>query len=211
MSSDQREAGGAIVADLKPDNMLPFSDRIGPCHVVLVGVAAVGKTTLGRATAPLVGLPFADTDLTMEEQYGTTIDELSRKPDGDARIDGLLWETYQALVNVRPPTLIAAPPRLLGRRDFWRLTRERAVSVHLRSTPLRVLRQDMALRHDVPVSEVVVTDSDRIGFSEYYWWRLRHGRKADYELRLTGLLQDDVQRLAELVRSWVGTTRRHSR
>ena len=128
-SSDQRDAGGgAVVADLKRDKPLPFSDQTGSRHVILAGVAAVGKTTLGLATAPLLCLLFADTDLTMEQQYGVTIDELSREPGGDARIGGLLWEIYQALVNVRPPTLIAAPPRLLA--PEW----ERAVSVHLRST-----------------------------------------------------------------------------
>lgn len=178
-------------------------DKARPRHVVLVGVAAVGKTTLGQAAAPLAGLPFADTDLAMEHRCGVTIEELSGESDGDARIDRLLWETYRALVDARKPMLIAAPPRLLGRRDFWPLTRGRTVSVHLRSTPLRVLRQDAALQQGVPIGTVVVTDAHRAAFYDYYWWRLRHCQKADHELRLTGNLEDDVRRLAELVRSWV--------
>lgn len=43
--------------------------RIRP-HIVLVGVAAVGKTTLGAAVAPMIGLPFRDNELVMERRHG---------------------------------------------------------------------------------------------------------------------------------------------
>ena len=116
------------------------SEAVLPCrHIVLVGVAAVGKTTLGAAVAPTTGLLFRDNELVMQQIRGVTIEELSRTSENDAVIDGLLWETYQELAAQTERTLIAASPRLLGRRDFWELTRERSVTIHLRSTPLKVL------------------------------------------------------------------------
>jgi shikimate kinase len=173
-------------------------------HVVFVGVAAVGKTTLGALTAPLIAMPFADTDLTMERWHAVTIEELSQEPDGDGRINKLLWQTYQALVQTRRPTLIAAPPRLLGRSDFWQLTHEHAVSIHLRSKPLRVLRQALALEKQRTAPEVHVSDSDRARFYEYYWWRLRHCQHADHEFRLSGDLEADATALGAAVRQILG-------
>lgn len=176
-------------------------------HVVFVGVAAVGKTTLGALTAPLIAMPFADTDLTMERWHAVTIEELSQQPGGDGRIDQLLWQTYQALVETRKPTLIAAPPRLAGRGDFWQLTHERAVSIHLRSKPLRVLRQALALERQLSAAEVEVSDSDRARFYEYYWWRLRHCRHAEHEFRLGGDLEADARALGAAVREILGGRR----
>ena len=69
--------------------MTGITDRIGP-HIVLVGVAAVGKTTLGAAAAQQVRLPFCDNDLTIERRHGVTFEDLSRKPENDDVIDGLL-------------------------------------------------------------------------------------------------------------------------
>lgn len=174
------------------------TDRIRP-HIVLVGVAAVGKTTLGTAVAQKAGLPFYDNDLTMERRRGVTIEDLSRKPENDETINRLLWETYQQLAAETERTLVVASPRLLGRRDFWELTRERAVTIHLRSTPLKVLRRDVAAQRGVPLSEVILSDADKAAYYYYYWWRLRHCQKADHELRLHGDLDVDTARLAEVV------------
>ncbi len=186
--------------------MSSIDDRIRP-HVVIVGVAAVGKTTLGAAVAPKVGVPFRDNELTMERRHGVTIEELSRKPENDEIIDRLLWETYQELLAAADRTLVAATPRLLGRSDFWELTRERAITVHLRSKPLRVLRRDAALQQGVPLSQVVLSEADKAQFYYYYWWRLRHCQKADHELRLQGKIEVDVARLTEVVGSLLTASR----
>ena len=164
-------------------------------------MAAVGKTTLGAAVAPTIGLPFRDNELVMQQMRGVTIEELSRKPENDAVIDGLLWEAYQELATQAERTLIAASPRLLGRRDFWELTRERSVTIHLRSTPLRVLHRDVAAQTGVPLSDVSLSEADKEAYYYYYWWRLRHCQKADHELRLQGELTTDTARLAEFIGS----------
>jgi shikimate kinase len=199
MATRRREPSPRV---LSPD----VSGRPGPSarHVVLVGVAAVGKTTLGRLVGPRVGIPFVDHDEFMEQRHGVSIAELAEEADGDARIDALLWEAYEDLMRLPQRVLVAASPRLLGRRAFWRLTRARAMSVHLRGTPLRVLRQDVALQRGIPLEEVRLTQALRAHFYRYYWWRLRHCQHADVELRLTGDLEADAARLAELVVRLVG-------
>ena len=107
----------------------------------------------------------------------------------------------QELAAETERTLSVASPRLLGRRDFWDLTRERAVTIHLRSTPLKVLRRDLAAQTGVPLSEVSLSEVDKEAYYYYYWWRLRHCQKADHELRLQGDLAIDAARVAEVVRS----------
>lgn len=95
-------------------------------HVVFVGVAAVGKTTLGREVAPGVGRAFADVDLRAEERAGLTIEAMLEEGWADGRINNLLWATFQELIAASEPLLVAASPRLLDRKAFWSLCRGRA-------------------------------------------------------------------------------------
>ena len=44
--------------------------------IVLVGFMGSGKSTVGRALASTLGLPFADTDALIEKREGRTIAEI---------------------------------------------------------------------------------------------------------------------------------------
>jgi shikimate kinase len=46
-------------------------------HVVLVGLMGSGKTTVGRALAAALGLPFSDSDAAIERERGSTVQELA--------------------------------------------------------------------------------------------------------------------------------------
>ena len=46
-------------------------------HVVLVGLMGSGKTTVGRALAAALGLPFSDSDASIERERGSTVQELA--------------------------------------------------------------------------------------------------------------------------------------
>jgi shikimate kinase len=46
-------------------------------HVVLVGLMGAGKTTVGRALAERLGLPFSDSDRVIEAEQGRTVRELA--------------------------------------------------------------------------------------------------------------------------------------
>jgi shikimate kinase len=51
------------------------ADRSGPC-VVLVGVPGAGKSTVGRALADRLGVPFRDTDEDVESTAGRAIADI---------------------------------------------------------------------------------------------------------------------------------------
>ncbi len=55
-------------------------------NIVLVGMPSCGKSTIGRALAKLVGLPFFDTDGEIEREKGVTIPEIfAREGEGTFR------------------------------------------------------------------------------------------------------------------------------
>jgi shikimate kinase len=59
---------------------------------VVVGAMGAGKTTIGRAVAELLGVPFADTDALIEERAGKTVPEIFFD-DGEAAFRALEVET----------------------------------------------------------------------------------------------------------------------
>jgi shikimate kinase len=46
-------------------------------HVVLVGLMGTGKTTVGRALARALDMPFSDSDAAIEHESGSTVQELA--------------------------------------------------------------------------------------------------------------------------------------
>ncbi|WP_447976558.1 shikimate kinase [Candidatus Nitrospira bockiana] len=55
-----------------------LSDRVlpEPAACVLIGMAAVGKSTLGRRLARELAVPFIDTDTVLSERAGCSLEEL---------------------------------------------------------------------------------------------------------------------------------------
>ena len=51
-------------------------DALGRRNLVLVGLMGCGKTSVGRRTALLLGLPFVDADEAIEQAAGKTIKEI---------------------------------------------------------------------------------------------------------------------------------------
>lgn len=47
--------------------------------LIFCGIKHCGKSTLGRVTARLLQLPFCDTDLLLEEQFGASVRDLFRQ------------------------------------------------------------------------------------------------------------------------------------
>ncbi|NNN18319.1 MAG: hypothetical protein HKL84_00525 [Acidimicrobiaceae bacterium] len=168
-------------------------------HAVLVGVAAVGKTTLGQEAAANLGIPCFDVELVGEQELGMTIDELSECGWKDLQINEEFWQVYQELLRSSESSIIVASPRLVDRPDFWNLSYPRAITVHLRWLPLRILRRELAILGSMAEEDVVLTEGAKRDYYDYYWWRLAHCRKADNELRLSGDLAIDTDRLVRLL------------
>lgn len=77
-----------------PDSPASPADR----SIVLVGLMGVGKTTVGRRLANILGLPFVDADHEIEQAAGCTISEIfarfgeSAFRDGERRVIARLLE-----------------------------------------------------------------------------------------------------------------------
>ncbi len=166
-------------------------------HIVLVGIASAGKTTMGRESAKRLGLPFADNDEeALKAAAVKSIDDALSKL-GEDGWNSILFREYRALLGLKERHVIAASPRLLDRKGFWLETRKKALSIHLRSTPLAVLTRDLKNQG----FKDAITAGMRKEYERYYWWRLGHCRKADLELRLIGQLDEDVSALDGLIRT----------
>ena len=55
-------------------------------HIILIGMPAVGKSTVGVILAKMLGYDFADTDLLIQKQEGRRLEEIIR----DKGVDGFL-------------------------------------------------------------------------------------------------------------------------
>ncbi|MBR1408302.1 MAG: shikimate kinase [Clostridia bacterium] len=70
-------------------------------HVLLCGFMACGKTTVGRLAARRLGVPFADTDMLIEEKTGQTIPEIF-EARGEASFRDLEHEVLCSLPSLSP-------------------------------------------------------------------------------------------------------------
>jgi shikimate kinase len=131
--------------------------RLSQRSVALVGFMGVGKTSVGRELARLLGRSFADTDTMVRQRSGATIPELFAR--GEATFRALEREALLAALD--PPGQVLA----LGGGAFIQpgcaeLLLPRALVVHL-YTPWRVmvellpeLAADRPLIRDRPMHEI---------------------------------------------------------
>lgn len=128
----------------------------------------VGKTTIGRRLAPMLDLPFFDSDTEIERASGMTVSELFETHgeqsfrDGEARVIKRLLEG--------PPHVLATGGGAIIREDTRTLIKERALSVWLRADidmiARRATRRDTRplLRTDDPVATLKKLLEERAPF-----------------------------------------------
>jgi shikimate kinase len=75
-------------------------------HVVLVGLMATGKTTIGRRLAKRLDRPFVDADAELEARSGLSVRELYAK-EGEAGVRALESELLGELLDATEPHVIA--------------------------------------------------------------------------------------------------------
>jgi shikimate kinase len=76
-------------------------------HVVLVGLMGTGKTTVGRALAAALGLPFSDSDAAIQRERGSTVQELADEI-GVEKMHGLEAQHLLGALSAPEPSVIAA-------------------------------------------------------------------------------------------------------
>lgn len=76
----------------------------GKVHIILIGFMCSGKSTVGRALAPLLDLPFADLDRVAEKRVGPLVPFF--RDHGEEAFRKLEAEVLQELLE-GPPCVIA--------------------------------------------------------------------------------------------------------
>lgn len=104
----------------------------GEGMIVLVGLMGVGKTTVGKALAAELNVPFRDADIHIEEAAGKTINEIFAQHGeqefrrGERRVIGRL------LID-EPPHVLATGGGAFTDSETRALIKERAISVWLKA------------------------------------------------------------------------------
>ncbi|MFN3876116.1 MAG: shikimate kinase, partial [Flavobacteriales bacterium] len=97
-------AGSPLCSTLKTRSAIVFQQPVTR-HVVLIGMMCSGKSTVGRALAPLLGLPFIDLDREIEGRTGALLPFVQR--EGEAAFRAVEAEVL-AEVLAREASVIAA-------------------------------------------------------------------------------------------------------
>ena len=123
--------------------------------IVLSGPMASGKTTVGRALAAKLSLPFVDTDDVLVAKGGAaTVAELWNR-DGEARFRAREAEIARELLADPAPRVIAFGGGTVTRTDVRRLALSRALVVTLRARPATTLARvgDLSARPNLNVGD----------------------------------------------------------
>ena len=125
--------------------------------IVLVGVAGVGKTTLGKLAAEKLRFLFADVDVGFEEKEGSNTETLLERY-GDTEFDNRLLTYFAEQIKGDNTTIFAAPARILNRKKFWDVVKLNGVSIHLQGELL-----DVFMRQDIWVNGRKLTKEEKEG------------------------------------------------
>jgi shikimate kinase len=77
-------------------------------HIVLVGLMAAGKTTVGRLLAEALGRPFSDSDESIERERGRTVSALADEIGVDEMHELEAAHLLKALAESEPNVVAAA-------------------------------------------------------------------------------------------------------
>ena len=99
--------------------------------LVLIGFMGAGKTSLGKACAKLLQVPFLDTDQLIEKSEGMTVNEIFAQK-GDAYFRSLETETVRSLGNTEGQFVLSVGGGLPLRSENRPLLREAGLVVYLK-------------------------------------------------------------------------------
>jgi shikimate kinase len=166
--------------------------------IVIVGVAGVGKTTLGKLAAEKLGFLLADVDIGFEQEEGSNIETLLERY-GDTEFDKRLLAYFAEQISLDNAAIFAAPARILNYKKFWDVVRLNGVSIHIQGELM-----DIFMRQDIWVNGRKLTKEEKLEkqkwkheFNDYYEWRLKHCQKADYTVSIVGIKQIDAENLCK--------------
>ena len=172
-------------------------------RVFLTGVSCVGKTTIGRRVAELLGVKFFDLDHEIETFFGTSIERLQNK---FLTIHSYRQEAARALVHLlnRPDSrdcVIALPPSGLMGGYLEVLKKSSGITVALNDKPENILERITFYDIDSkPIEKKLTANEKRLHLKEIKkditYFRKSYER-ADLQVDISGL---DIEEAAGKVK-----------
>ncbi len=135
-----------------------------PPVVILCGFMATGKTTVGRALAEMLGVPFVDTDELVETRAGASIAEIFAR-DGEARFRELEAEVCESLASGSASgAVIATGGGALMRDETFKRLQKLGTMVLLEASLDEVLRRaaTMGVRPLLSSSDAARTRAEQL-------------------------------------------------
>jgi shikimate kinase len=108
--------------------------------IVLVGLMGAGKTTVGKALAALLNLPFRDADSEIEKAAGLSVSEIFAQL-GETEFRRGERRVIRRLLNEETPHILATGGGAFADPETRALIKARAVSVWLRAEMEALLRR----------------------------------------------------------------------
>lgn len=131
--SVQRLAEVCTVLELPLERLFAGLGPGGPEVIALVGLRGAGKSTVGRALAEALDVPFVELDERVEAAAGMTLAELFEL-SGEARFREVEAQVLDEVLQ-RGALVLATGGGLVTHPETWQHLRERARTVWLRAAP----------------------------------------------------------------------------
>ena len=118
-------------------------------HLVVLGMMASGKTTVGARVAKHLGRRFFDSDQQITEAHGRSVHEIART-DGLERAHALEWSAFLDAISAPRPSVVAAAASIIDHPEAPRVLAEQGYVLWLRLRPetmLQRMQRDPDNRH----------------------------------------------------------------
>ncbi len=128
-----RLADVARALDTPMVSLFPSEDEKGPV-VALVGLRGAGKSTVGRALARHMKMPFVELDALIEKQADLSLAELFVL-HGEAYYKRLAYGVLLKLLAQDEPIVLATGGSVVTDAETWQLLKRRTHTVWLKASP----------------------------------------------------------------------------
>jgi shikimate kinase len=129
---------------------MPGSPQFLARPIVLVGMMGAGKTSVGRALAERLGLPFADADEEIEREAGLSLPEIFDR-EGEAAFRWRERQEMRRLIAAAPSVIAAGGGAFLA-AELREAVLDRCTAIWLKAEP-ELLAERLAGSHPRPLLE----------------------------------------------------------
>ena len=128
-----------------PPPYVPHPDKVSPAGCIsIIGMAAAGKTTIGRELSALIGWPQVDSDHVIESTYGVGLQEISTSMSKEEFLD--LEGAVISGINVRR-TIISTGGSVVYRQNAIRKLKSLGPVIYI-LVPLPIILERIARKPD---------------------------------------------------------------